>query len=252
MEMKKANYKKYLTVTNLLLLILTVFYLLDHYLPFPKNYSGFYWANDDKGAIGYIFGYCGGLLTNFLGTGKVLDPNGTEIYRYATHMLLHRHLLALITNLVGLYFIGNYAEKRFGRWLTYIIFIVVGVAEVFITDPLYIAMAPSKAEEVATTVAVGASGGIFGLIGASLAALFFDVKSFKKIGKPTIIISAIYGVLTTYVTSFGWTTVCHNVSLILGLILGVLIILPFFLLKKGKFARAENTEIQADADKNTF
>lgn len=250
--MKKANYKKYLTATNILILILTVFYLLDHYLPLPQNYSGFYWANEDKGAIGYIFGYCGGLLTNLLGTGKVLDPNGTEVYRYATHMLLHRHLLALITNLVGLYFIGNYAEKRFGWWLTYIIFIVVGVAEVFITDPLYIAMAPSKAEEVATTVAVGASGGIFALIGASLAALFFDIKSFKKIGKPTIIVSAIYGVLTTYVVSFGWTTVCHNVSLILGLILGVMLILPFFLLKKAKFARAENADFQADNDKNTF
>lgn len=163
-------------------------------------------------------------------------------------MFLHGKLLYLITNLVGLYFIGNYAEKRFGRWLICVIFLIVGIIEVFITDPLYIAMAPSKAEEVANTVSVGASGGIFGLIGASLAALFFDIKSFRQIGKPTIIVSAIYGVLTTYVVCIGWTTVCHNVSLILGLVLGVIIILPFFLLKKGKFARTDNPPIESDGD----
>ncbi len=250
--MKKIHYKKYLTSTNILLLILTVIYFLDHYLPFPKDYSGFTWASDDINAADYMLGICGGLLTNYMGTGKVLDPAGTEVYRYVTQMFLHGHLLHFIANLIGLYFIGNYAEKRFGWWMTYVIFFVVGIVEVFITDPLYIAIVPSKAEEVASTVSVGASGGIFALMGASLAALFFDIKSFKEIGKPTLIVSAIYGVLTTYVVSFGWTTVCHNVSLILGLILGVIIILPFFLLKKGKFARVNNSDIQSDIDNNSL
>lgn len=217
--MEKSNYKKHLTVTNIILLILTVFYFLDHYLPFPKDYSGFTWANDKLNSTDYLLGFCGGLLTNYMGTGQVLDSAGTEIYRYATQMFLHGHLLHFIANLIGLYFIGNYAEKRFGRWTTYVIFFIVGVVECFITNPLYVAIAPSKAEEVAKTVSVGASGGIFALAGASLAALLFDVKSFKQIGKSTLIVSAIYGVLTTYVVNFGWTTVCHNVSFILGLIL---------------------------------
>lgn len=98
---------------------------------------------------------------------------------------------------------------------------------------------------------MGASGGIFGLIGALLAAIFFDIKSFKKIGLPTIIVSAAYGFLTTYVVSFGWTTVCHNVAFVLGLAVGTLIILPFFLLKKGKFAPAVNTQLQPKENDDT-
>ena len=96
----------------------------------------------------------------------------------------------------------------------------------------------------------------FALIGLGFAVLCFDIKSFKQIDKPTIIVSAIYGILTTYVVSFGWTTVCHNVSMILGLIFGVVIILPFFILKKGKFspnykAQTENSnENEIDINDN--
>lgn len=115
-----------------------------------------------------------------------------------------------------------------------------------ITDPIFAAIAPEKFAEIYAMPSCGASGGIFALIGASLAALFFDIKSLKQIGKPTLIISAIYGVLTTYVASFGWTTICHNVSLILGLVFGVVLILPFFLLKKGKFAITNKSNIDKE------
>ncbi|MCI8556076.1 MAG: rhomboid family intramembrane serine protease [Clostridia bacterium] len=249
--MKKFDYKKFLTVTNILMLIIVLFYIFDRYLPLPKNYTGFTWASKDITAVDYLLGNCGGLLTNYLGVGKVLNYNSSQVYRYVTQMFLHGHLFHLIGNLVGLYFIGHYTEKRFGWWLTCIIFFTVGITEAFITDPLYLAMAPSKAEELSKSVSVGASGGIFGLAGASLAALFFDIKSFKQIDKPTLIVSIIYGVLTTYLVSFGWTTVCHNVSLILGLTVGVIIILPFYLLKKGKFSLANNSTIQNDNDKNS-
>jgi len=249
---KKVDFKKLITFTNVLSIILIIMYLLDCYLPLPEGYIGYTsWISDSSSVLNYIFGSCGGLLSNYLAMGAIVDPSGTQIYRHFTQMLLHGGILHLIANLVGLYFIGNYTEKRFGWWLTCIIFFTVGIIEAFITDPLYLAMAPSKAEELSKSVSVGASGGIFGLAGASLAALFFDIKSFKQIDKPTLIVSVIYGVLTTYLVSFGWTTVCHNVSLILGLTVGVIIILPFYLLKKGKFSLANNSTIQNDNDKNS-
>lgn len=230
---EKPNYKKYLTATNIFMLVIIIFYLLDRYLPFPEGYNGFKTENEEVTTFDYIFGFCGGLLTNYMGFGGVV---GSQLYRRITNMLLHGHLLHIIANLVGLYYVGNYTEKRFGWWMTYILFFLVGFLESFITDPLFLLMVPAKAEEQAVLVTVGSSSGIFGLMGVSLAAIFFDIKSFKKIGKPTIIISAVYGVLTTYTISFGWTTVCHNVSLILGLVIGTLLILPFYLLKKGKFS----------------
>ncbi len=238
--MQKIDYKKYLTITNLMIVILLIFYLLDKYLPLPKDYSGFDCWNDElPPAVNYIFGFCGGLLMNSMAVGKSI-VGGMDIYRQFTSMFLHGHILHLIANLAGLYFIGNYTEKKYGWWLTYLIYFIVGFMQFLITDPLFAAMAPEKSAENYAMPSCGASGGIFALVGISLAALFFDIKSFKKIDKPTLIVAAIYGVLTTYVVSFGWTTVCHNVSMILGLIFGVIIILPFFLLKKGKYAQTNN------------
>lgn len=134
---------------------------------------------------------------------------------------------------MGLFFIGNYAQKRFGWWLTLIIFLVTGFIESYITDPLFAAMFPKKVEQL-FGVTVGASGGIFGLIGASLAAILFDIKTFKQIKQPTVIVSAIYGISVTYAIDLGYNTVCHNVAFVLRLVVGTLIIAPFFILKKRK------------------
>ncbi len=238
---KKFNFKKLLTATNIFIVILVIFYLLDCYLPLPEGYNGYtHWNYEGSPALNYFFGSCGGLLSNYMAMGKIVDPGGTQIYRHFTVMLLHGGLLHLIANIAGLYFIGNYTEKKFGWWLTCILFVLVAFTESFITDPLYVAMFPDKAAFIEGQISLGASGGIFGLIGASLSVLFFDIKSFKKIDKPTLIVSAVYGIVTTYVVGWGWTTVCHNVAMILGLAFGTAIILPFFLLKKGKFAKSDN------------
>lgn len=239
--MKKANgIKKLLTATNVIILLLVVLYLFDCYLPLPDGYTGYTaWDSESSAALNYIMGSCGGLLTNYMGMGGVLE-NGNAVYRHFTQMFLHGGLLHLVANCVGLYFIGHHAEKKFGWWLTVIFLLLTGFIESFITDPLYRAMVPNAPAD--DSVSVGISGGVFGLIGCSLAAVFFDIKSFKRIGLPTIVVMAIYGVLTTYVVSFGWTTVCHNVALVLGLALGTALILPFRLLKKGKFAPENKTE----------
>ena len=247
---KEIKLKDIFTATNIMIVILVIFYILDKYLPFPKDYTGFVlWDDNLPPAVNYIFGWCGGLLMNHMAVSSSI-VGGMEIYRQFTSMFLHGDILHLIANLVGLYFIGNYAEKRFGWWLTYIVYFLAGFMQFLITDPIFAAIAPEKFAETYAMPSVGASGGIFALIGLSLAAIFFDIKSFKKIGKPTIIASAIYGILTTYVVSFGWTTICHNVSMILGLIFGVLIILPFFIMKKGKFnpnnITSPITEVQTD------
>ncbi len=243
--MKKApKIKSWLTATNVIIVILVIFYLLDCYLPLPAGYTGYTaWDSESPAALNYVMGSCGGLLTNYLGMGSMLE-NGNAVYRHFTQMFLHGGLLHLIANCIGLFCIGRYTEKRYGWIMTTVFLILTAFIESFITDPLYIAMVPSAAEE--QSVSVGISGGVFGLVGCSLAALFFDIKSFKKIGLPTIIIAAIYGVLTTYVVSFGWTTLCHNVALVLGLILGTAFILPFRLLKKGKFAPENAAEDTPD------
>lgn len=247
---KKFELKQLLTATNILMAVLVIFYLFDRYLPLPHGYTGYTaWDKNGPAALNYIFGSCGGLLTNSMAMGGSL-AGGTAFYRHFTQMFLHDGLFHLIVNLVGLFFVGNYVEKRFGWWLTPILFVLIAFIESFITDPLYAAMFPKKAAEAANQVSLGASGGVFGLIGAGLAAIFFDIKSFRKIGKPTIAVSAIYGIVPTYIIDLGWTTVCHNVAFILGLALGAVIILPFFLLKKGKFSKDNRSDENAQGDPN--
>ncbi len=240
---------KILTATNIVILILIVFYLLDCYIPLPTGYTDYTaWDNESSAAMNYILGSCGGLLTNYFGMGGVLE-NGNAVYRHFTQMFLHGGLLHLVANCLGLYFIGNHTEKKFG-WILMLCFLfITGFVESFITDPLYRAMFPNAATD--NSVSVGISGGVFGLIGCSLAAIFFDIKSIKKIDRATIVVSAIYGVVTTYIVSFGWTTLCHNVALLLGLLIGTLLILPFFLLKKGKFATKTNLEDKKESINNT-
>ena len=243
----KFNLKKHITATNIFMAILILVYILDCYLPFPDGYSGYnYWDENNSPAFNYIMGSCGGLLKNYMAMGAFLQPQG--IYRNFTCMFLHGFLLHLIANLVGLYFIGNYTEKKFGTPLTCVMFVLIAFAETFITDPLYAVICPEDAEQIAGNISCGASGGIFGLIGMSLAALFFDLKSIKQINKTTLIVSAAYAVLTTYVVDLGWTTLCHNVSMILGLVAGTAIILPFYLLKKGKFAPENKVRENAESD----
>ncbi len=239
-EKQNINFqvKRLLTATNILMIILVLFYILDCYLPLPDGYTGYTaWDGSRSPAFNYIFGNCGGLLTNYLAMGNTLVPYTNAVYRHLTTMLLHGGILQLIANLVGFYFIGNYAEKRFGWWLTLILFFLTGFIESYITDPLFAAMFPKKAAEISGYVSVGASGGIFGLMGASLSAILFDIKSFKQINKPTLIVSVVYGIFVTYVVGLGWSTMCHNVALIVGLVTGTLVILPFYIIKKRKSAQ---------------
>ena len=236
--MGESTKKFKLTATKVIIALLVILYLLDCYLPLPEGYTGYTaWDNESPAAINYIFGSCGGLLTNYLGMGGVLE-NGNAVYRHFTQMFLHGGLLHLIANCVGLYFIGHYTEKRYGSAMMIIFLILTGFIESFITDPLYQAIVQNAPTD--NSVSVGISGGVFGLVGCSLASIFFDIKSFKKISLPTIIVSAIYGVLTTYIVSFGWTTLCHNVALIIGLLLGTILIIMSRLLKKDKFSFKEN------------
>ena len=78
---KKFEIKKLFTATNILIVILLIIYLLDRFLPFPEGYTGYNaWIEDAPPAFNYIFGSCGGLLTNYMARVETLD-NCTAVYR---------------------------------------------------------------------------------------------------------------------------------------------------------------------------
>lgn len=90
---KKFKASSLLTTSNVLIVVLIVIYVLDCYLPLPRGYTGYTaWDNESSATLNYVLGSCGGLLTNYLGTGTAL-VNGNAMYRHITQMFLHGGLL---------------------------------------------------------------------------------------------------------------------------------------------------------------
>ena len=95
-----------------------------------------------------------GALVNF----DMMNHNYTELYRLGTSVFLHAGLIHLLCNMYSLYIIGPQLESFFGKVKYSIIFIGSGI----IGNLLSMAFLQDN------VVSVGASGAIFGLLGALL------------------------------------------------------------------------------------
>jgi len=88
--------------------------------------------------------------------GNSADTVGEgEWWRLVTALFLHANLLHLFMNGAGLWIFGSAVEKTMGRWRFLVVFLLAGV----LGNLLSASMAHYD-------VAIGASGGIFGVIGA--------------------------------------------------------------------------------------
>ncbi|MCK5796335.1 MAG: rhomboid family intramembrane serine protease, partial [Deltaproteobacteria bacterium] len=85
---------------------------------------------------------------------------GSEPWRLVASMFLHANLLHLGTNAVGLYMLGRFTEQVFGSWRMLVIYAVSGLAG-----------SVTSATMSSGLLSVGASGAIFGLLGAALVGL---------------------------------------------------------------------------------
>jgi len=96
-----------------------------------------------------------------------LIQNG-EYYRLITCMFLHGGIIHLALNMYALYAIGPLIENIFGRKKYLAIYFISGILSSMLSFIM------------STSVSIGASGAIFGLLGASLV---FAVKMKNRIGK---------------------------------------------------------------------
>lgn len=212
---------KHFTATNFLIFLIILFYLMDRYLiPIPESYSGITNRVEDMPeSLAYILGFCGGRLTDLLALcGPELRAGGGAFYRHITVVFTHASLLHLVVNIIPLYLIGNYIERRLGSALVMFIFFLTSFLESFITDPLYMHIDPSFAAEWRTSLNVGSSSGVFGLMGAGFVLCFLNRTNWTGLQRSTKIVLAVYGILTSYVLGLGWSTLCHNISFILGIL----------------------------------
>lgn len=145
-----------------------------------------------------------GALVNF----NMMNNNYLNLYRLVTSIFLHGGLLHLLCNMYSLYVIGPQLESFFGKVKYTIIFITSGL----IGNLLSMAFLQD------TYVSVGASGAIFGLLGALLYFGYHYRVYLSSVIKsqiiPLIILNLAIGFMATSI---------NNLAHIGGLIGGVLI-----------------------------
>ena len=234
--------KKWLTLTNIMALLMVVLYILDRWvIPVPESYDGFNWEEAWKESAITIYGEdyfnnlseeelkimdisrvisgnCGGVITNSLGIiNKDINPNGNAFYRYFTVVFTHGFHLHIITNVIAFIIIGNYIERKLG--------ILPMIGLFFLTDILGVPLTNliTGSGNVDTMLITGASGGIFGLFGIGFAMCLLNKNNFKEFSNFKRVYLIIYGIVPTYILSFGWTTVVHNISFIIGIALGYIL-----------------------------
>uniref|UniRef100_A0A7S2YTY3 rhomboid protease n=1 Tax=Entomoneis paludosa TaxID=265537 RepID=A0A7S2YTY3_9STRA len=146
-----------------------------------------------------------------------------EWYRLVTPMFLHAGIIHLVINMLALQFVGGPVERVLGTMVTTMIFVVSAVggniASVLLGIP--------------GTVSVGASGGLFGLLGLCLASIAtnWDLITLKNHcdksdkGFPYRLVLFVLAVemminllvgLTPFIDNF-----CHLGGLLYGILLGI-------------------------------
>lgn len=138
-----------------------------------------------------------------------------QIYRLFTSMFMHSGISHLVNNMIVLYFIGGTLEKYVGRVRYLIIYLLSGLLGGLISQIYYMAMAEN-------VICVGASGAIFGAVGAMLTVVVVNHGRVENFTLPRLII---YVVLSIYLgfTSPGVSLSAHLGGLAIGFFTALLL-----------------------------
>jgi len=142
-----------------------------------------------------------------------------QYWRLFTAGFLHADILHIGFNMWCLWSLGRLSERLFGRWQTFAIYMVTGVGGALLS----IANNPHHAE-------LGASGAIFGLVGAVMAGVKFGDLNISAGEKRSIFSSVVVFAVLNF--ALGMSGNIDNMCHLGGFLTGLLIGLPM-----GAFAR---------------
>ena len=131
-----------------------------------------------------------------------------ELWRLVTSMFLHGDFIHLFSNMFSLLIFGSYIELSFSKYKFVLIYFISG----FLGSLFTLFILPIN------TISLGASGAIFGLIGAALSILIVERNN------PLIILGLIY-VFYFVIMSFssGINYIAHIFGLLGGFVIGYLL-----------------------------
>ena len=137
---------------------------------------------------------------------------GGQYWRLVTANFVHGGFIHIALNMWCLWSLGQLAERLFGRWQTFVSYVLTGVGG----SLLSIAYDPQRWE-------VGASGAIFGIAGALLSGLKFGNLAVSEWQRRSAISSMVaFVVFSFFLGSYGNTdNMCHLGGFVTGLIIGL-------------------------------
>jgi membrane associated rhomboid family serine protease len=172
----------------------------------------------------YIFQQVPGLHVTFWGTNIGPLTLSGQYWRLFTAGFLHGDILHIGFNMWCLWSLGRLSERLFGKWQTLAIYMLTGVGGALLS----IAYDPARRE-------LGASGAIFGIVGAVIAGLKFGDLNISAGEKRAISSSVISFAVLNFVLGMSNISMFANVDNMChlgGFVTGLLIGLPM-----GAFAR---------------
>lgn len=155
--------------------------------------------------------------------------NGHEYYRLITHMFLHGSFSHIANNMIVLLFVGSGLEKMIGKVRFLVVYFLSGVggglASVYMGRLSYERAAIVDKASYMYTVSVGASGAIFGVVGAMIYVVIRNKGRVENISRQQL---AIFVVLSLYAgfTSTGTDNAAHVGGVLIGFMLAVLLYHP--------------------------
>jgi rhomboid protease GluP len=176
--------------------------------------------------IAYIGQVLSGQALTYWGVNAGPLTLSGEYWRLFTAGFLHGGIIHIAVNMWCLWSLGRLSERLFGKWQTFMIYMVTGVGGALLS----VASNPNHAE-------LGASGAVFGIVGAVMAGVKFGDLNISAGEKRAIFSSAVSFAVLNFIlgfSDFGSSVFGHvdNMCHLGGFITGLLIGLPL-----GAFAR---------------
>lgn len=154
----------------------------------------------------------------YLGFSKDTVINDGEVYRLFTSIFTHANIMHFLNNSLGLYIFGARIERHYGK----INMLLTFFSTALLGNILSILILPNA-------YSIGASGGIFGLIGFALCVVMFSDKMIFGFDFNTIAIMTVFMLLSSFLIEN-----VNNVAHITGFLVGFLIALAFTFLNTDK------------------
>ena len=163
--------------------------------------------------VAFIMQQIPGLYITNLGVNAGPLTLSGQYWRLFTAGFLHANIFHIGMNMWCLWSLGRLSERLFGKWQTFMIYMLTGVGGALLS----IAYRPEHAE-------LGASGAVFGIVGAVMAGVRFGDLNISHGEKRAIFSSALSFAVLNFIlgaTLANVDNMCHLGGFVTGLIVGL-------------------------------